>query len=401
MQIAWVVTVLLVVAAGIAVLVAKQKRDVRVAREQTLRKAQTEFTDALRTASKGTNEAEWEAALRLILDKPALANDPAIAADVGILQSQLRSKLDAAQEKKGTMDGFAAIESALGNREALTVGAIEELRRKLDDLGPKAMGVGPEFVARFGLARKTLDQVYLEKAREEPKAFAAANPDKGRVALGKYAHAEDVLRQLLEKAMRDQDKEMGSLAERLYKETIQESDALCARVFTRDAIEKTPWRDLLSGEGAQSWASSPLKGFSHRIDGGVLTITGPDPGVGKEGVLSIGDREQWRDFVLDMEFTLDQGEPTLFFRMPRDTRAVERSAQYPFVMGAKGIAPGKSYTLSVSFVGSRLQEQIAGSEIAPTEEEVKWGLSRKGAVAFAIPEGTRMRITRMRIRELR
>ena len=68
-----------------------------------------------------------------------------------------------------------------------------------------------------------------------------------------------------------------------------------------------------------------------------------------EAILSIGDREQWRDFVLDVEFTLVSGECTLYLRLPRGMPAnVETLA----------LSPDMSPSLVTSLIGSTRTDEL-------------------------------------------
>ena len=69
------------------------------------------------------------------------------------------------------------------------------------ELEPNAGVMGADFIAKLGEFRAQVERLYAVRLHDEAKAFAVANADKARVALGKYASAEDEIGKMLEKAM--------------------------------------------------------------------------------------------------------------------------------------------------------------------------------------------------------
>ncbi len=52
-------------------------------------------------------------------------------------------------------------------------------------------------------------------------------------------------------------------------------------------------------------------------------------------------------------------------------------------------------------MGSKLNITFTPGDIQPYEEEVRWDITRKGAFGLTLGEGSEIKVTRLRIRELR
>jgi hypothetical protein len=170
-------------------------------------------------------------------------------------------------------------------------------------------------------------------------------------------------------------------------------------IFTPDAVERAPWMDLLSGEQKDKWQHPAFKGW--QIKDGVLDGVGPDLDSKSTAIMSIGDQEQWHDFVLDCEFTLVKGEATFHFRLgPAVNNStlsipVSTSGGVPFKAGAPN-------QMTVSMIGSAFKVTFADPEHAPHEEpEVPWTIRRKGGIAISVPPGSEIKISKMKIKVLR
>ena len=54
-----------------------------------------------------------------------------------------------------------------------------------------------------------------------------------------------------------------------------------------------------------------------------------------------------------------------------------------------------------AMIGSRLVLTYDPEDLAPLDTEARWTQSRKGGLGIVVPEGCNMKITRMRVKELR
>ena len=278
---------------------------------------------------------------------------------------------------------------------------VANLRRDLSEIESSADSMGVEFIARVVKARAEINRTYVEVLHEDAKKFAAENSDQRKLALLRYTKAEDEIIKLLDDAEKNKkkDKETAVFYEGHYQEVITESDDLVTKTYTAKEIEKIPWKDLLSGEQATFWNPAAAKGFSHAIANGQMTLIGPDVGANAMGLISIGDREIWRDFIMDMEFTMDSGDFKMYLRLglnPNNT-----VTQVKFKSGADGIVAGKKYQVTLKVIGSTVELVYYPEDVPSEPTTVDWTKSRKGAVGFALSEGTRLKFTRLKVRELR
>src|SRR5262249_44916643 len=169
------------------------------------------------------------------------------------------------------------------------------------ELDGKSALMGGDFGAQIAAASKQAQHAYADALLSEAKAAAAGGPENERAALPKYAKAEDELLAMLENAHNNKDPEEKWYEER-YQRCIKESDAISTELFNADAIKKAPVRDLLTADA--KW--NPVKdlpGFTFALDHGVAKMaTSAD--AKNDGIVSIGDLENWRDFALEMDFTV-------------------------------------------------------------------------------------------------
>ncbi len=291
------------------------------------------------------------------------------------------------------------VENALGKPEDRTSDELVDIRRRIDDLEPRSNIVGNEFAARVAAARKSLDRVFADKLIEEAQEVGDSLEGR-RAALRRYARAEDELRKFFEKAITAEDKEGETFFRERFRQTLRESDALCAQTFTADIIKDTPARDLLDQASVEQWNASKLEGFRHEISNGTLHVWGPASGAGALGILSIGDRDQWRDWVLDLEFTLKQGDPQVYLRLGAQANTTVESFVLSPALHA-GVRVGERISAQFSLIGSQLSLAFPQSGNAPETKEVAWTKIRKGAIGIVVPEDTELVIHRMRIRVLR
>ncbi len=313
------------------------------------------------------------------------------------------------REVTGRFDELAAKVQEIAS---LTSDDLAQLKRDLETLDARAGIVSTEFVQKLADTIQAVGEAYstrlIEEAREAAKD--TATPEAARAALAKYARAEEESQKGLDAAYKawqadrqnPQIIEKKNSAEDAYKEVIRESDELGAKVYTEDFIERTPWIDLLSGEWATKWNAAVLKGFSHPLENGVLQVVGPDPDAKGDGVISIGDLDKWRDFVLEMEITLISGGCDLFLRLGRSIDNVENTRLSSEGDGA--LPANEPLTVEVVFQGSEWTFYAHSESFdpgGPTSFEVSWTAQREGAIGLGVPSGTRFNVTKLRVKVLR
>jgi hypothetical protein len=325
--------------------------------------------------------------------------------DIDLLLVRAKGKIEADKEQRATKDRFTEIEKKLGDGASLTPEAVKDLRRQLEELEVKLSTIGPEMLARYQIARGSADRTYAQRLVDDAIAFSAANAGENqRLALQRFQTAEDELKALVDRAYNDKNKELQDFYSPLYKQAIEESDKLVSTLFTPMAIERIQPVDCLAGGKIGEWNPSQAKGFSHRIDKGTLQIVGPDADAGRNAVISIGDREQWRNFVLDVEFQVDAGNVEMYFRLGKNPNL--NTPQY--ILKTTGdlaeIRTGRSYRARISIIGSKFIVKFADDQADPPDtkdEDLTWVRSRKGAIGLLIPPGARLKFTKFLVRELR
>jgi len=395
MTIAWIIcAVLLLVAGGVWGMVQVKKSN-EAAAFAAHEKAVADFLVEMK-AFDLNNEASANKAIEVAEARKDFWQDENIAGEVSGIAGRARSNLDSAKDKRETLDRLKGVEDGVQNAASQTPDQLAKVRRTIDDLAQRTELLGPEFKTRLDTARVAADRVYAARLHEDAKAQAAKGPSEARAALTAYTRAENEVTTLLDRAVKMKNTEAQEYFKQHFKDIITESDAVSTALFTPEVIEKTPWKDLLSGEQVKKWQNDGLKGF--RIENGVLQAVGPDAG-GKLGVMSIGDVEQWRDFQMEIEFAVEGGV-TFFFRLGRRYDTSSESIQLSTV-GNEGLKPKQPYTAVATFVGSKWTFAMPNSDIPQRDYDINWTRVRKGAFGVTVPEGASLTISKLRIRELR
>lgn len=328
--------------------------------------------------------------------------------EIQSLLSKAVQEREAKRERRALKEAFEELRNQLANPASMTVDQIREMRIKLvNQIEPKASGsMDTQFATDVAQLKQNTDRVYASKLHDEARSAAnAANDVVGRqAALKKYTEAEDEIVKLFEESLKKNQNELSKYYEGHFREVIDESDLLAKAIFTTDFIEKQPWKDLLSADQAPNWNAASLEGFSQKFERGALTLRGPNAAARQNGVTSIGDREQFRDFVLDFEFTILKGEFELYARVGKrfdgtveslKFSALDESPNASFLLSAN-----EPYSGTLTFIGSSWTCELSAGD-PQTVEQVKWVQSRRGGIGLLVPTESEVKITRMRIKSLR
>jgi hypothetical protein len=397
MTYAWIACgVLAVVAAGFVFNIMNKKSQERAAIEAEA-KRESDFLAKVK-ALDVDNEPQSEEALK-VAEGDKWWRETAIAGDVGSIITRRHAYLDFQKDKKEVSDRLTNAEIVVKDFASKPPDELAKVRRTLDDLEGKGDMMGDDFKKRVAAAKSTIDRAYITRLHDEAKTQASAGAGNARVALTAYTKAEEEALKQFEKNIRGKQKEAEEYFKAHFLDIIKESDALTKVLFTPEEIAKTPWTDLLSPDQKKHWQQDGFKGW--RIENGVLDAAGPEPGTGKVALMDIPDAGGYRDFQLECEFTIVKGSATLCFRLGR--RVDRQVEQYLIDAGPKSTAfkAGQSYTALVTFVGSKISIQFTPADAQPYENEVRWDITRKGAFGITLGEGSEMKITKLRIRELR
>jgi hypothetical protein len=377
-----------------------KKADERHAIE-TLNKEVTALRDDLRAVDLG-DETAVNAILKRADEQEAKWRDHVLAVDIQSLVARTTTGLSLGKERREFMARFDALEGRMRGSDALSGDKLKEIRRELDELEPKLSTGEPELVARFALARSSADKLYATRVVEEAKEYAAANADNLRLALVRAQVAEDEIKTLLDRSINEKNAELQAFYQPLYEQAVAESDRLATTFFTPAEIEKLPWIDCLSGAQVANWNPSDVKGFSHRVEGGTLMLVGPDADAGRTAVISIGDREQWRNFIADVEFTIERGGFEMYFRLGRSANANTPGFFFETEGEKASTQANRSYKMRASLIGSNYNVRFDNApDKQDHQETLKWSKTRKGGIGLFVPPGARIKFTRFQVRELR
>lgn len=328
---------------------------------------------------------------------------PAVAPD----RSHLGGKSGTLDEHDDFIRQLTEALATVGAADSTTSDVLVATKRKLLDLLPRVPADMSDASDDIAVAIMNIDHALVPKMRNEANALCAISSTTRSEGLAKYAAAEDCVRKALEDAIKSRNKTDEAAYTPIYKSLLTESDAYTERVVTPAFIESIPWKDLLSTDMAANWSrTTNVPGFSFRIANGVLTTTPPDAGSKMIAVVGILDQREHnlRHLVLDMEFAVE-GTVTMYLHVapPPGSPNNLQSEAYDLQTGATGLTPGAKYTLAATYVGSDLDIKVTGNSQSFTEysQTSSWAKRRRGGIAFLLPEGARLTITRMRIKELR
>ncbi len=402
------------IAAGIAVVIASvvwivisnEKADMK-AKQDAAAKLVSDFLGELERVEKEENASAetMTAAITLIDTQPNRWKGEVSEPHVLRIKAKLTARLDK-KKAKGEFD--AVFTAAKATVDAIAATPSEQLiatKQKLTDIEIGSEIWDPAYPAQIKEMKSKIDNVLVTKMRDEAKAFAAVSGSSPRQAIAKYAAAEDYVRKAVEDAKRANNKPDELAYTETFKSLLVEADEFYNKVMTPEFIETIPWKDLLGGDMASRWSKSTnVPGFACRVENGILTISPPDAGSKLQGVAAILDQQSdtLRNFVLEMEFSVE-GIATMFFHVAPPPGSPDNRQSESFDLSSKdgGVKAGDKYQFRCRYVGSQIRIEFPDQDITPWEPNPSWSKRRKGGIAFLIPEGTRLRVTKMKIRELR
>lgn len=403
MTIAWIATAVVVLAAGIVWFVVHSK----TTREENERQAKIQlFKDfAAKADSFNVDTEDGALGLKTFIEASTLDGKPVdwrnnsqISAKISNLAAKASGTLQREVDKKDFFDRLTSNESVAQNASSKTPDDIKLARRNLDALAEKAETYGDETKKRVLAAQLLVDRVYMTRLHDEAKAIAAKGPASGIEALTAYAKAEDECLKMYEK-FRQKDKEIEEFAQARLKSIYDESDALCAQVFTPEYINQQQWTDLLNGEWKSKWQHYEDKGF--RIDNGMLHAVGPDKSATKDALLAVPDVGSFRDFVLEVEFEIVRGNTQFFYRLLKRTDSSVQDDTWRTGNEDNEFRPGQKYTVTISMIGNMLSHDWANGERESKPTAVSWMKTRKGGWGIAVPADSEIKLHKARMKLLR
>jgi hypothetical protein len=325
-----------------------------------------------------------------------------IATEVNSARLAATNTLQREHDRQEFLDRLTSLEAQSKDIANKTAEELRKMRLNADTLSIEAQNIGPDAVTRINLVRSSLQTNIGTKVKEEAIAFAdAQGKSDPRAALQKLGAAEDDVFSLWQTMYKEKNEQGKTLFDAYYRDLIARSDKLATEYFTPAVVEQTGWSDLLTGDRASEWElqKGAVKGSSAKIVGGVLVATGGGPDSKGRALYVVGDKEQWRDFVIDGEFTVESGTFTLAFRLgqnlDRNTEAIE-------IRTDEGkIAPGGTYAFTYQVIGSAVKLTWKDNVLDAQDRELMYSTPRHGAFGLVLEKGAKVTFKRLRIRELR
>lgn len=335
--------------------------------------------------------------------------DRSTEGDIRSDKSRLTGKLDSIRRETEFRAAYKDAKEAVENSGSRSTEDLVKTKQKLGEIESSAEQYDPAYPQQIKDWKVKLDHLLVAKMRDEAKTFAAQASTTSHQGLAKYAEAEDYVWNALISAKKVKNKADDDAYTQIYKDLIRESDEYSDKMITPEFRNSIPWKDLLSADMAARWSkTTTVPGFACRIDSGVLTVSPPDPGTKQQGVAGIFDQQKdnLRHFELEMEFAIE-GVVTVFFHVsPAPQNPDNRqSFSYDLVAKENGLKANKKYKMHVNCVGSNLT--IDFPPIGDEDPIQQWTadpairIRRSGGIAVLIAEGARIKITSMRIKELR
>jgi len=387
----------------VVVFIVKGKKDERDRIEREHAAAIAGFTEEL-TKLDLTKAADARKALDILAEDAKLPNplqqqDP-IAKDIPSIKSRAQSMLDTDRERQDLDKRLVVLEEVINQADVKTTEELAAVRTKLEEIDARKEAGGPEFIARVNKARTSIDPAFAKKLLAEARTFRDSHKDQGKQALiTHYSRAEDEILKLWQKAYRDKNKDTEPTLQSLYVDVLRESNELSTNLFTEEVIEKTPWKNLLTGELKSTWVGSEFEGFRWVNGPNGLQIIADKTRNRSSGLVTVGPVAGWRDFQLEMEFTIEKGEAELILRVGKD--ATKAEALKLTTSGADPLQTGKKYTATVTVVGELLRFVYRDGSPPDITRKFHPTNSRKGQVGFVAHDGTSLLVSKLQIRELR
>ena len=242
---------------------------------------------------------------------------------------------------------------------------------------------------------KSVSDQYITSLRAA--ATAAAGSTTGE-ALAPYGALEDTLRTVVEEAGAATDTETVQKYEPVYRQVVGEINEIVAKLFDDAYIQRVPSKNLL--EDPAGWTPIETSSFTHKFGGG-LTLANAPGETSESGGLTYTAGRVWRDYVIDMEVTLESGELVFYTRIgdKMDTKAVPG-----FTLGLKNTnvlaEPKKAYKIQVRVIGKEFTVLVDGAG-QQHGEELTIRKSRKGEPGVVAKAGTNAVISSFRVKHLR
>ena len=391
----------------IVVIVVNGKHKAEAATLAALQQSQREFITYIRDRIVANDVNGAKAAQEILTwadsHKEIWEHDEDYRTETQSAITKSRVLLEQSQQMKDMEDKLAGVEAGLKNAAGLNVENVRDMQTKLSELS--RMEIGTEtFKKRVKDAVAECSHLYATKLHDESIAFANGNASQPRLALNRYYQAEDELRGMLEAAVKAEaatkSQDDRNFFQPLYKEVAEAGDRTAVQLFMggdSSAIENASQTDLLTPPQATKWNPKRFQALN-----GGLEIDGGAEGGKKATIVSILDLESPRNFVVDLEFTIDKGVVILYFHLGSRATEATLCRRLETEGQSQNVQPGKLTKVRFAVIGDQftwrfLEDDLQSGEI---KETLPWNKARKGAIGFEVNPGTKLRISKMKIKTL-
>jgi hypothetical protein len=381
----------------------KHAEDAKIA--EMHRTARKEFMDYIHERTVNTDVNGAKAAQEILTwtdsHKDLWEHDEDYRSEVQGWITKSRVLLDQSQQMKDMEDKLAGVEAGLKSATGLNVENVRDMQTKLSELSH--MDIGSEtFKKRVKDAVAECSHLYATKLHDDSIAFANGNASQPRLALNRYYQAEDELKNMLEAAWKAEqgtkNPEERKFFEPLYKEVAEAGDRTAVQLFNdSSAIESASVTDLLTPPQATKWNPKRFQALN-----GGIELDGGTEGGKKATIISILDFESPRNFVLDLEFTIDKGVVIMYFHLGKTATEATPCKRLETEGQSQNVQQGKLTKVRCAVIGDQftwrfLEDDLNSGEL---KETVPWNKARKGAIGFEVNPGTKLRISKMKIKNL-
>jgi hypothetical protein len=177
---------------------------------------------------------------------------------------------------------------------------------------------------------------------------------------------------------------------------MEKGDALAESAITPEKIEGLPWRNLLAAADVGKWGKGGTCEF--KIDNGVLTITGPPADAKDQGVVSIGEDEGIRDFVLEAKLSVKGRGFMVMWRKEPDSMKMGQMAYR--TEGLNHVPEDEPLTLKIEARG-----QTGVIEVQPGDLKQPFRMgpekARKGGFGFSADPESTITINEIKVKVIR
>ena len=239
------------------------------------------------------------------------------------------------------------------------------------------------------------------KLKEEAITFADTQGGTDPMgALQRLGQTEDDLRELYDAAEKERNAQAKTLFSTYLQDLYTRTDKLANLTFNEAAIANKPWLGLLDGAIANEWKFTKLTGAVGKVEAGRLVLVGGDADSKGRTVNSIGDSRQWRDFVIEGEFTIESGTFALVFRLGKSPDS--RTCDIVEITADEGrIQAGGTYSFTYQLIGSTAKMTWKDDVFEAVDRELDFRTNRHGAFGVVLNTGAKVTFTRLRVKELR